>query len=574
MLQQLRRIIVPESTKPVYRPTAWYVQVGESSFAQSGGQPEYRDSDIKVVGALPVAVGPLRFVGDVWLSNCRYLQKTYEIDAGATDLEVLSQLWSAWGDKCLPLLQGAFCFVAWDTDSRKMEIVRDAVGARSIYIGTRGEARWISPRLHAAARYCDRTINPVALRDYLCAAFVPGEQTLFQNVREVRPGTIHNLVSARTYWTIKEDYEALESEPLEWHAAQLRTLLEDVISEQLPQGEDVGCYLSGGLDSSSVVALASKLHDKPVHCFSIHFGSECPNELEFSSMVAEHCRVQHQVIEITPDDMWKMHREVIGLLDDPIGDPLTVPNLILGRIARERTNVILNGEGGDPCFGGPKNQPMMLDSLYQPEQSAKENAQTSVNAYLASFQKCASDLTRLLTPEIYRATQAVPSVFEADLLSPGHYVNKLLLINTKFKGADHILTKVHNITSAVGLQGRSPLFDRRIVEASLSIPPQHKLKGAQEKAVLKAAVQDLLPERILNRPKSGMMVPVQLWYRKKWNSMARQLLLSRKAKVAAYLDQTVIKDWLDYRGDTWGRYGVKLWLLCALELWMQVHDAE
>lgn len=572
MLDQLRRIIRPQSVNVLSRPDSWRVRVGKSSSDFSDA--DYQDEEIAVFRAKPVYIDDLRIVGDVWLSNAKILKQKFVIPEETNDLELIARLWQAQGESCLALLQGTFCFVAWDSKSRKVSIVRDPVGAKTIYVGRAKDAFWISPKLHIAASFCERTIDPIALRDFLCAAFVPGERTLFKNVRELRPGTIDNLSASHAYWTVKEDYLSTNEEPLEWHASKLRILLEEVIAEQLPSGEDVGCYLSGGLDSSSVVALARKLHSKPVHCYSIHFGNECPNELEFSSLVAKHCDAKHHIIEITPDDMWNMHSEVLSILDDPIGDPLTVPNLILGRVAREHTKVILNGEGGDPCFGGPKNQPMMLNSLYQSELDEEENKRTITSTYLASFQKCSTDLPRLLLPHIYNETADSTSVFEADLLLAGHYVNKLMLINTKFKGADQILTKVNNITSALGVHGRSPLFDRRIVEASLSIPPQHKLRGAQEKAVLKSAIQDLLPQRILDRPKSGMMVPVQLWYRKYWNSMARQLLLSRKAKIAAYLDQRVIKDWLDYNGDIWGRYGVKLWLLCSLELWMQINRAE
>ena len=149
-----------------------------------------------------------------------------------------------------------------------------------------------------------------------------------------------------------------------------------------------------------------------------------------------------------------------------------------------------------------------------------------------------------------------------------------MFINTRFKGADHILTKVNNLTSALGLEGRSPLFDRRIVDLSLTVPPQYKLSGAEEKAVLKAAVRDLLPEAILKRPKSGMMVPVQLWFRRQWRRRARALLLSRRACIRDYLNREVIREWLDYRGDTWSRYGVKLWLLVSLELWLRSHQPK
>jgi len=356
-------------------------------------------------------------------------------------------------------------------------------------------------------------------------------------------------------------------QPLEWHGERLRSLLDQVVQEYLPPGEPVGAFLSGGLDSSCITALAAKFHNSPVHTYSIHFGSDCPNELEFSSLVAEHCQTQHHILEITPSQMWEQLPETMAYLGDPIGDPLTVPNLLIGRLAREVVRVVLNGEGGDPCFGGPKNQPMLLNNLY----GSVTNQPDSLEAYLISFQKCALDLPQLLKPEIWTAVQKEPSIFEADLNSNATYLNRLMGLNIKFKGADHILTKVNNLTQAVGLEGRSPLFDQRVVATSMEIPPEYKVSGVQEKAVLKQAVSDLLPESILYRPKSGMMVPVQLGFRKFWQRQARALLLSRKAAIAPYLNQSLIRNWLDYRGDTWNRYGVKLWLLVSLEIWLQVN---
>ena len=132
-----------------------------------------------------------------------------------------------------------------------------------------------------------------------------------------------------------------------------------------------------------------------------------------------------------------------------------------------------------------------------------------------------------------------------------------------------ILTKVNNLTSAANLLGLSPLFDRRIVDLAMQIPPEYKLTGAIEKAILKAAVKDILPSAIIDRPKSGMRVPVQRGFKQYWNRQARGLLLSRKAKINDYCDRTIIKDWLNYRNDLWGRYETKLWLLVSLEMWLE-----
>ncbi|MGK7877056.1 MAG: asparagine synthetase B [Xenococcaceae cyanobacterium] len=532
----------------------------------------------------PNSVSPLvlspsqRFVivGEVWLSNRQQLAQlpNYNHSLLLSDLQLIAMAWEHWGVETFTKLVGVFGLAVWDRERQTLWLGRDRTGARNLYYTTIGTTRWVAPNLRSLRTYHSTELDVVALRDYLCCAFVPGARTLWQHVRELRPGTVVSFPEekVRMYWQLPEDVgtgdcSEKRCEPsLEQYAQQLRSLLDQVVQEYLPAEEPVGVFLSGGLDSSSVTALASKFHSAPVHTYSIHFGKNCPNELEFSSLVAKHCGTKHHTLEITFRQMWERLPETMGWLDDPIGDPLTVPNLLIGHLAQESVGVVLNGEGGDPCFGGPKNQPMLLNQLY-----GVVTQQDPLQAYLLAFQKCTSDLPQLLKPDIWKAVRHQPYVFAEDLDSTASYLNRLMALNIKFKGADQILTKVNNLTGAVGVQGRSPLFDQRIVELSMQIPPEYKLSGVQEKAVLKQAVADLLPERILFRPKSGMMVPVQLGFQKYWQREAKALLLNRQAVIAPYLNQSLIRNWLDYRGDTWGRYGVKLWLLVSLEIWLQVN---
>ncbi len=507
-------------------------------------------------------------IGDLWLSNRRTLLDKLDHRHEMDDLELVARLWEKWGLKTLDILQGMWCLAVWERASQQLLLIRDAVGSRTIYYTTNSATQWIAPQLSALNSYRSPQLDLVALRDYLTCSFVPGDRTLWQDVQELRPGHIWQLPGGNisAYWQLQEQVTAPAS--LEWHGGELRSLLEQVMIEYLPATEAVGVFLSGGLDSSCITALASKLHNAPVHTYSIHFGTKSANELEFSGLVAAHCQTQHHILEITLRQMWEQLPQTMAYLDDPIGDPLTVPNLLVGQLASRDVQVTLNGEGGDPCFGGPKNQPMLINSLY----GAVAN-HDPLQAYLISFQKCAADLPQLLQPEIWQQVQE-SWVFEADLNSEMNYLNRLMALNIKFKGADQILTKVNNLTQAVSLQGRSPLFDRRIVEMSMTIPPEYKLSGVQEKAVLKQAVADLLPALIIDRPKSGMMVPVQLGFRKYWQCQARSLLLDRQAKIAPYINQTVVKEWLNFRGDIWGRYGAKLWLLVSLEMWLQINSDQ
>jgi asparagine synthase (glutamine-hydrolysing) len=545
---------------PIQTPR-WLVAWGDVSEVES----EWQEGQFAIVKSQSWVMSICdRYIitGEIWLSN----RQDLALNPDESDLEIFARLWSKAEFHSLGLLQGMFGLVIYDRQLEQLIILRDPIGGRTVYY-TAGKTRWIAPQLHSLNPYRSNQLDPIALRDYLTSSFVPGDRTMWQDVREIRPGTTLKLPGEQltTYWQLQE--RIVEPESLVWHGEKLRSKLEQVMREYLPTADEpVGIFLSGGLDSSCITALAAQLHKAPIHTYSIHFGAECANELEFSSIVASHCQTNHHILEITFAQMWSKLPATMAYLDDPIGDPLTVPNLLVGKLARKDVSITLNGEGGDPCFGGPKNQPMLIDSLY-----SSVTKGDSLQAYLNSFQKCAVDLPQLLKPDIFNQAQQ-PSIFEADLNSEMSYLNRLMALNIKFKGADQILTKVNNLTQAAKLQGRSPLFDRRIVEMSMAIPPEYKLSGVQEKAVLKQAVADLLPATIINRPKSGMMVPVQLGFRKYWQREARSLLLSRRALISPYINQYLIKEWLNFQGDVWGRYGVKLWLLVSLEIWLQANS--
>jgi len=568
------------SSSPIRHPLpvapTWRVGWGQE--AQWDGAAWQEGPLAIAVGAGRSVEGQLAFspsgryvvVGDMWLSDRRSLLTNLRLEnpSHLSDVQLIAIAWEKLQTSVLAKLVGSFSLAVWDREHEVLRLGRDPAGARTLYYTPQGSTRWAAGDLRSLAPIRSNTLDPIALRDYLCCAFVPGDRTLWQDVRELCIGTQLTWPGDdyHAYWQLKERIDAEnKQQSLGWHGERLRSQLDQVVQDSLPDAP-VGVFLSGGLDSSAITALTAQHHSQPVHTYSIHFGDPYPNELEFSSLVAQHCGTQHHILDISLRQMWETLPETMAWLDDPIGDPLTVPNLLLGKLARQQVGVVLNGEGGDPCFGGPKNQPMLINQLYSPVSQQDPN-----QAYLLAFRKCAADLPQLLKPELWAAVQSEPYCFADDLQSAASYLNRLMMLNIKFKGADQILTKVSNLTRAAGVEGRSPLFDPRIVDLSMTIPPQYKLSGVEEKAVLKQAVADLLPEAILKRPKSGMMVPVQAGFQREWQRAARRLLLSRQAAIAPYLNQALIQQWLNYEGDPWRRYGVKLWLLVSLEIWLQVN---
>lgn len=477
-------------------------------------------------------------------------------------------------------LSGIFALAIYETGTSRLILLRDPCGARTMYytFGLDG-ACWFASRLQTLSRLpvVRRELSLPALRDYLTCSFVPGERTMWKDVYELRPGAALILPEKRkqTYWTPQESVEEGGDASLEEYASRLQPVLADAVRRRLPKEDvPVGASLSGGVDSSLVVALAAKERGgKQVRTYSIHFGTGYANELAFSDLVAAHCGTRHTVLELPIRRIQEHLEETHALLDDPIGDPLTVPNFLMSRHAAHEVGILLNGEGGDPIFGGPKNGPMLLHELYGESSDAER-----IDAYFRSYQKCYDDLPRLLTPEVRDALRQEPP--QNTLLLPylgddapmRHYLNRLMQINVLVKGSDQILTKINNLTGACGLLGLSPLFDVRVTEAGFAIPPIYKREGAEEKTILKRSVTDLLPPSILTRPKSGMLVPVQKWFKEDLNRYTRGMLLSKQSRIRPYLRQEVLKEWLDYRPAPFPRHGVKLWLVLALELWLRANE--
>jgi asparagine synthase (glutamine-hydrolysing) len=558
--------------------------VGKAAFGYlkrvDGTQPDfYTDSSRQVVLAADATLYNLSEI----VATLR--QRGLASSENASPGELLLGLYLEYGAEFAKYVRGMFTVAIWDGRTDKLTLTRDAIGARSLYyVPTRSRLAF-SSTLRSLRRFPDLKleINLDAVRKYLTCAFVPGEVTLLEGIYELLPG--HYLVAqqdmsgtigyeTRPYWKAREG-EWDENAPVEAYSDPLRRMLEQAVSERLPNSGAVGVLLSGGLDSSAITALTTRFYgDEAVHTYSISFGAEYPNELEFSSMVARHCGTRHRILEIGGEEIARLLPSTVALLDDPVGDPLTVPNFLLDRTASQDTDIVLNGEGGDPCFGGPKNLPMVLHEMYLDGASASLAREQN---YLRSYQKCYDDLPQLLTPTALNRLEKLPPLEE--LVAPyldersgmQHYLNRLMLVNVRLKGAHHILHKVDRMTAAHGIEARSPMFDRRIVDYSFCIPPRWKQYGNVEKYVLKKAVEDILPREIINRPKSGMMVPVQAWFRKPLRKLAKETLLGKRAHERGILNQKLLKDWLDYRDITFPRHGVKLWLALTLELWFQAY---
>ena len=468
-------------------------------------------------------------------------------------------------------INGAFA-AAW-LDGDELTLCRDAIGERTLFYARAGESIVFASTLRAIfeTELIPSELNRVSVARYLTYAYLPGEETLASGIYEVLPGQMIRFRNggeiAREQWWQLPAHTSPDAEDV--LKLRLRSAIERAVLRRLPPpGEIAGAFLSGGIDSSLVVALARTLDDRPLLTYSVSFGDAYANELPYSTKVAEHCTTRHRIVEITPAATLRHLDESISVLSDPIGDPLTVPNALLFREASKETGIILNGEGGDPSFGGPKNLPMLLAELY-----GEDALFWREQSYLRAHQKCFDELQSMLAPEILAAISDHALEREIEPLLHNDrfpdFVSRLMAVNLTFKGAHHILPKVDAESFPHGVLARSPLFDREVVEVAFTIPAQLKLRGSIEKYLLKEAVRDLLPDAIVDRPKSGMLVPVEKWFEGPLLAEARKRLLEYST-----LDGIIRRDYIERLlggklGGPRPRRGIKIWLLVTLESWLR-----
>ncbi|UCG39664.1 MAG: hypothetical protein JSV00_05450 [bacterium] len=475
-------------------------------------------------------------------------------------------------------LRGAFILVV--RDGLTMHLFRDGAGSRTVYYGRMDERFLfaVEPKGVLAAPGFPRRIRPGAVAQYLTFSFVPGAETMLEGLFELPPGHLITFRDGIRH-PRPERYFVFETAPKEQDASEgewvdrFRRVLEQAVAERLPDNGTAGVFLSGGIDSSVIAAEVARQRPDPVKTYAVYFGPEYAHELDFARAVAERTGTEHQEILIQPRDFLPRLRKIIWHLDDPIGDPITVPNFELsGRSARE-VICAFNGEGGDPLFGGPKNIPMMLHHWYG---GFERGPQFRERMYLASYRRCYDDLEQMLTPE-WRQRYDQHEVLEGVLTPffqssvPPDFLDKLQVINILLKGAHLILPKVDRMYGAWGLRSMAPLFDERLVEMSFLMPNRLKLDRGVEKVILKKAYQDDLPPEVIARPKSGMRVPVHFWFQKEMRRYARKILAPKRIREIGIFNEKRVKQLLDYNIEEGpGRYGLRLWMLITFEIWRRI----
>ena len=483
----------------------------------------------------------------------------------ASDTEVLPHLYEEYGREMVKHLNGMFAFALWDARRRRLFIARDRFGEKPLYWGVFDHTFIFAsePKVLLAHPSVQPALNLDALRQYLSFDYVPAPLSIYQGIQKLTAG--HHLtvedgrVDIQPYWRLS--YKTREPVPTEDEAAeQLQTLLADSVRMRLVSDVPLGVLLSGGVDSSSVAALAVRASSEAVKTFSISFAESSFDESKYARAVAKFLGTDHHEERLSVDLAANLVSEIGAWMDEPLSDPSLVPTYLLSRFTRKHVTVALGGDGGDELFAGyqmyfghrlapiyarlprflrrflieplVRRLPVNTSNIsfdYKARRfvaGANYDAVARHHIWFGSFtpdeqeQLLSEEARRTSDGDIYRhARHLVEKECDAD-----NIVECMQSLDTRLYLAEDILTKVDRASMAVSLEVRAPFLDPRVAEFAAGLPANYKLRGSKSKYILKRAVAPLLPPFVVGRGKKGFGVPVAEWLKGRLRPLARDLL--------------------------------------------------
>jgi len=535
------------------------------------------------------------------------LEKRGHTFRSASDTEVLPHLYEAYGDDMVRELNGMFAFALWDSKKRRLLIARDRFGEKPLYWGVFDNTLLFAsePKVLLAHRSVKPSLNLQALRQYLSFDYVPAPLSIYQGINKLPAAHQLTLESGRVnvdcYWRLS--YKTADPIPTEDEAAQkLRELLADAVRMRLVSDVPLGVLLSGGVDSSTVAALAVQASSEPVKTFSISFAEASFDESLYARGVAKFLGTDHHEERLSANLAANLVGEIGAWMDEPFSDPSLVPTYLLSRFTRKHVTVALGGDGGDELFAGYpmyaghrwaevyKYVPSLLRTgLVEPlvkllpvktknlsfdykarrfVNASKYDPVTRHHVWFGSFTP--DEQRQLLTAEVLGATdgdvyaQARRFAAECDR---DDVVTQMQSVDARLYLAEDILTKVDRASMAVSLEVRAPFLDPRVAEFAASLPCRYKLHGLKTKYILKKAVGDLLPRFVTRRGKKGFGVPVAEWLKFKLRPLARDLLSPQRVRRAGVFNPEYVERLQDEHERGVANHRKLLWTLLMFELW-------
>jgi asparagine synthase (glutamine-hydrolysing) len=519
--------------------------------------------------------------------------------ASTSDTEVVLAGFQQWGISVIPRLRGMFAIAIWDGNDESLLLARDRVGEKPLFYRDTGERLDFASSVAALALLnSDNTIDAAAVTCYFAHGFIPSTHAIWEGVSVLPPGSLLK-VSPGSATTVERWWQLPRARPVRRPAADCLGTMEQTIEDSVVRCLDadvpVGVFLSGGVDSSLVAAMAAR-HRPGLPAFSVGFREQAFNELPFARSVARHAGLEHDVVEIGVEDVIECLPHLVRQYGQPFGDASAVPSHLLAKLARHKVTVCLSGDGGDEAFGGywrlqagvysdryarlvpavlrrglvPQVAPL-LGAVGRRWLAMNELSLAPVGASYTNAESWFGQLAALagprLRPGLAHDLIACRTAGSGDL-AEASIVQRILYEDFQVQLPDDFLAKVDVASMAASLEVRAPLLDQKVIEEAWLLPDAMKLRWGERKWLLKAIAARWVPREVVYRPKMGFALPLVEWWRRELGDWLAGLLDDSVAAEEGWIDAGIVRAALDRhrRGED---HHTRLWLVLWFELWLR-----
>ncbi len=534
------------------------------------------------------------------------------------DAQLVLQLYKNYGKDCVDKIDGSYSISIWDGKRRELILIRDRMGAKPIFYTKKNDGTILfASEIKAiiGTGLIEKRVNLGAIDDFLSYWYVPSPNTMLQSVFQVRPGHMvvfkESSVEEKRYWQFEYHHEA-EEQSEEFYCAQFYDIFLKAVSRCLDKYPDAGAFLSGGMDSSSVVAAMSKIRPSPFKVFSGGFREKEYNEIDDAKIVADHLGLLHYstIIEFG-SDFSDLVEKLVWFHDGPFSDTSAIPSYFASKLAKSEVDVVLTGDLPDQILGGSGHYMKALDHRENDSRLNFLFRNKFVNRIIKRLpiSSGTSSLNDKIKRKLYRETFPIemqriicnmpvpelmkPCLYSSDMMeinkknNPLSYaeslygevsgfemIDRMLYFDTHSYAPDDLMVKVDRMTMAHGLVAISPFHDRELVEFVASLPVSMKIKGREGKYILKKIMGNILPEQTLRKKKKGFDMPIDQWLIQRNPKYVKELLLDSRTTSRGYFDkqflEQLVNNFLDQKTDYASGSSATIISLITLELFHRI----
>ena len=548
---------------------------------------------------------------------------------GRSDTEVMLVSFIEWGvNSSLDRFNGMFAFALWDRKNRYLWLARDRIGEKPLYYGVQNSTFFFSSELKAIRAHPEfkPSIDRDALVSYMRFSYIPAPHSIYKGMKKLLPGHFLCLKSPasemdrpQSYWSlenayqigIREEFQGSENEA----ADELESRLKETVKSRMVSDVPLGAFLSGGIDSSTVVALMQSQSDRPVNTFTIGFHEQEFNEAVYAKKVAKYLGANHTEMYLSPQEAMDVIPKLPEIYDEPFADSSQIPTHLISVLARQYVTVALSGDGGDELFAG-YNRYLQAEKHWRFISSVPRNVRRLVSATMMSvsenfiekvynrfeflipsgsrislpaekYHKVANVISMSGLHEVYKrlvsiiymperyvchGNEPVSLLDDKDLWNHSvEYISTMQKLDLLTYLPDDLLAKVDRASMAVSLETRVPFLDHNIVEFVMTLPMKLKLHNGQSKRLLREVLYCYLPKELIDRPKMGFSIPIGRWLRGSLQDWASSLINENRLRSEGYLrSEQVLKMWDDHVKGR-GGWDHQLWNILMFQAWLEAH---